>query len=130
MAKREQGHEGGVEGRIEEFAEDLGRLLGTAQAKAEGWLGQRKAVAEQLTQIRDTAGELLTQLTGNGANIMAAVQRGRRRGRPPGRSTASDSGAATQGPRKRRRMSAAARKAISDAQKARWARQRAGDREK
>jgi hypothetical protein len=130
MAKREQGNEGGVEGRMEEFAEDLGRLLGAAQAKAEGWLGQRKAVAEQLTQIRDTAAALLTQLTGNGANIMAAVQRGRRRGRPPGRSTASDSAAVTQGPRKRRRMSTAARKAISDAQKARWARQRAGDRKK
>ena len=41
--------------KIEDFAEDLGRLLGTAQAKAQGWLGQRQNVAKQLEQIRDTA---------------------------------------------------------------------------
>ena len=40
--------------KIEDFAEDLGRLLGTARAKAEGWLGQRQNVAKQLEQIGDT----------------------------------------------------------------------------
>ena len=31
-----------VEEKIEGFAEDLGRLLGTAQAKASSWLGAAK----------------------------------------------------------------------------------------
>ena len=54
----------GATSRMEEFAEDLGRLLGTARAKAEGWLGQRQNVAKQLEQIRDTATGLLNQLPG------------------------------------------------------------------
>src|SRR4051794_11518412 len=35
-----------------DFAEDLGKLLGTAQAKASSWLDQRKVIADQLAQIR------------------------------------------------------------------------------
>src|SRR5688500_19682048 len=54
----------GSQSRSEGFAEDLGRLLGAARAKAEGWLGQRQNVARQLEQIRDTAAGLLNQLTG------------------------------------------------------------------
>jgi hypothetical protein len=42
-------------------------LPGTARAKAEGWLGQRQSIAEQLTNIRDTAADLLQQLTGDEA---------------------------------------------------------------
>src|SRR5690349_16663232 len=53
-----------AEHRIEAFADDLGRLLGTARAKAEGWLGQREAIAKHLADIRDTATGLLAQLTG------------------------------------------------------------------
>src|SRR5262245_32692536 len=51
-----------VEQKVEDFAEDLGRLLGTAKAKAEGWLGQRNQVRRQLVDIRDTAVQLLSQL--------------------------------------------------------------------
>ena len=36
--------------KIEDFAEDLGRLLGTARATAEGWISQRQNVAKQLEQ--------------------------------------------------------------------------------
>ena len=50
--------------RVEAFAEDLGRLLGAARAKAEGWLGQRKAIAKHLEDVRDTAANLLSQMTG------------------------------------------------------------------
>lgn len=53
---------GGLEQSIEGFAEDLGRLLGTARARADNWLGQRQNIAKQLTDIRDTASDLLTQL--------------------------------------------------------------------
>lgn len=108
----------GTEQRIEEFAEDLGRLLGTARAKAEGWLGQRQNIVKQLAGIRDTAADLLQQLAGSGARVAAAVRRGRR-GRPPGK------------PRgRRRKLSAKARKAISDAQKRRWAALKAAEKKK
>jgi hypothetical protein len=89
---------------IEGFAEDLGRLLGTAQAKAHGWLGQRQTIVKQLQQIRTTATSLLAELGGEA------------RGR--GRAVLLAVGAA---PRRKRKLSAAARKSISDAQKKRWA---------
>jgi hypothetical protein len=100
--------------RIERFGEDLGRLLGTAQAKAKHWLGQRQEIVKHLSDIRDTASRLLADL-GSG-----------RRGGGGRRGRALTSEAAM-GPvrRKRRRLSAAARKAISDAQKRRWAAVRA-----
>ena len=75
--------------------------------------------AQQNAEIRDTAGEYLQQLTGGGTATVATVRRGRRRGRPPG-SKNTAAGARTG----RRKMSAAARKAISDAQKKRWAKQK------
>jgi hypothetical protein len=94
---------------IEGFAEDLGRLLGTAQAKAHGWIGQRQTIAKQLQQIRDTAATLLSELTGG------AAVKGRRRA----------AAARVAVVRRKRNLSAKARKAISDAQKRRWAAVRA-----
>src|SRR5436305_7706477 len=101
--------------KIEDFAEELGKLLGTAQAKAEGWLGQRTQITKTLSGIRDTATKLLTQL---GEETRLVV--GRRRGRPPG-SGKRGPGRPKGSGRKRRKMSPAARKKISDAQKKRWA---------
>jgi hypothetical protein len=95
---------------IEGFAEDLGRILGTAQSKAEGWLGQRQTIARQLVQIRDTASGLLSQLTSSGARAGRAFRRG-----------AVTAALVV----KKRKLSPAARKAISDAQKRRWAAVRA-----
>jgi hypothetical protein len=54
-----------TEARVEAFAEDLGRLLGTARAKADSWLNQRQEIVKHLTGIRDTASHLLTQLGQN-----------------------------------------------------------------
>jgi hypothetical protein len=48
--------------RLATFAEDLGRMLGTTQARASAWMNQRKAVAKQLAEIRDTAAGLLQEL--------------------------------------------------------------------
>ena len=98
------------------FAEDLGKLLGTAQAKADGWLGQRKEIAKTLAGIRDTATKLLTQIGEETRSII-----GPRRGRPPGSGKPGPGGPAG---RKRRKMSAAARARISAAQKKRWAAQK------
>lgn len=111
-----------TESKLEDFAADLGTLLGHAQNKAEGWLNQRKAVAEQLATIRDTASRLLAQLG------IAEAPPSARRGRKPGaknRVQATATPTATKPAKKKRTMSASARKAISDAQKARWAKQKA-----
>jgi hypothetical protein len=111
---------GRTEAKIVDFAEDLGRLLGTAQRKASEWMGQRQAVVQQLQEIRSTADELLTQLTERARATAGLGGRGRgrpsaaaspaqpaRRGRPPGR--------------KKRTMSAEARERIAAAQRKRWA---------
>ena len=103
---------GATASAMEGFAEDLGRLLGTARAKAEGWLGQRQTVAKQLQQIRDTATGLLNQLTG--------VPERRRSGRAKTPQPVVPMGTLPE-KRPRRKLSAKARKAISDAQKKRWA---------
>lgn len=111
-----------------DFAEDLGQFLGKVQNRASSWLEQRKAIAEQLTQIRDTANRYLQQLGAEGAQLAQRFERGRR-GRPPGSAARGGRGrppgsAEAPAPGVGRTMSAAARKRISDAQKARWARQR------
>jgi hypothetical protein len=102
-----------AEDKIEAFAEDLGRLLGTARAKADNWLGQRQQIAKHLTDIRDTATHLLSQL-GEQANRIRGKAKPDVQYAPAPISR-----------KKRRKMSAKARAAISAAQKARWAKQKA-----
>jgi hypothetical protein len=116
----------GAEHKIEEFAEDLGRLLGSARAKAEGWIGQRQTVAKHLEEIRDTAAELLKKIGGGWAAAGRAPENdgARRPGRPRKSASVPDAPEVVTPEPKRRTMSAAARKAISDAQKARWAKQK------
>jgi hypothetical protein len=131
MAKRASGESAtSTEHKIEEFAEDLGGLLGTARAKAEGWLGQRQEIVKHLSEIRDAATKLLSDL---GHHAQEVVHRGRR-GRPPGSQNNTAPVvhkirvlAATAG-RKKRIMSAEARARISAAQKARWAKRRVGEK--
>jgi hypothetical protein len=117
MAKKRRGNPVGTstssETRMINFAEDLGRLLGTAQAKASTWLNQRQQIAKQLTQVRDTAERLLGELTSSGAKVAAGVRRGARQA------------AGSRQPRPRRRMSAETRKRLSEAAKKRWAARRA-----
>jgi hypothetical protein len=55
-----------IEQRVIAFAEQLGRLVGTVQARADGWLDV-PALQEQVTRIRDGAASLLSQL-GAGRN--------------------------------------------------------------
>jgi hypothetical protein len=125
MAKRASGENAtSTEHKLEEFAEDLGGLLGTARAKAEGWLGQRQEIVKHLSEIRDTATKLLTDL-GHQAQEVA------HRGRPPGSQNNTAQvlskipGLAATAGRKKRTMSAEARARISAAQKARWAKRKA-----
>ena len=111
MAKRDRRPVSG-NSAIEGFAEDLGRLLGRARAKAQSWLGERQNVARQLEQIRDTAGGLLNQLTG------MPERRGPGRRKTPQPVVPLGT---LPGTRPRRKLSAKARAAISRAQKKRWA---------
>ncbi|MEQ1729955.1 MAG: hypothetical protein ABL982_16440 [Vicinamibacterales bacterium] len=105
-----------AEARLESFADDLGTLLGHAQNKAESWLGQRKAIAEQLMGVRDTAVRLLAQLGVAGAPKAArASKKAAATGRPAAKGAAA---------KKKRTMSAEARAKISAAQRARWAKQK------
>jgi hypothetical protein len=123
MAKP-QGTIAATEHRIEDFAEDLGKMLGHARSKAEGWLGQRDAIVKNLTQLRDEATKLLAQL---GHDAGTAAQRGIRilRGRRPATRALVVNKLREAPVRKRRKMSKAARAKISAAQKLRWAKQKA-----
>ena len=69
-----------VEETLVDIAEDLGKLLGTAQNRMSSWLGERQQIATQLVQIRDTANAYLRELTAGGATLAAAVERGTARG--------------------------------------------------
>ena len=106
--------------QLEGFAEDLGRLLGTAAAKADKWMAQRQAIVKHLTDVRDTASKLLADLGQQAqANVRSLGVVNKLRG-------------SLVAPviRKRRKMSKAARAKISAAQKARWAKQKAGDKKR
>lgn len=120
MAKRAEQTK---EAQVKAFAEDLGQLLGTARAKAGSWLNQRQEILQHLTNIRDTASKLLTQL---GDTSQRAISRGRAAYQAASANASGGTGAARK--KKRRRMSKAARAKIAAAQRARWARQKAARR--
>jgi hypothetical protein len=50
-----------MEQRLVAFAEQLGRIVGTIQAKAEGWM-DRENLNKQIVSVRDGAAHLLEQL--------------------------------------------------------------------
>ena len=50
-----------MERRVVAFAEQLGRIVGTVQAKAEGWM-DRDALHKQIANVRDSAADLLGHL--------------------------------------------------------------------
>jgi hypothetical protein len=52
----------GLEQRVLAFAEQLGRIAGTVQAKTAGWM-DGDALKKDLARVRDGAAELLQQLT-------------------------------------------------------------------
>src|SRR6266571_4433278 len=75
-----------IEQRVVALAEQLGRLVGTVQAKADGWMDV-PALQEQVTRIRDGAAGLLRQLGEAAARGRAATATGR-----PKKPTASTPG--------------------------------------
>lgn len=117
-----------VEAKIEEFAEDLGRLLGTARVRAENWIAQREQIAKHLQEIRDTANHLYVQLVGAGNSRVRAAGSPRRERTTPSATPSAEPERAQRGPgrprgsRKRKRtLSPEARERIRQAQLKRWA---------
>jgi hypothetical protein len=112
-----------------DFAADLGRFLGGVQTRATSWLQQRKDIADQLTQIRDTANQYLQQLGTEGSHLVERFEKARR-GRPPGsraRPAAPAGSAEAPAPAAatgKRTMSPEARERIAEAQRKRWAKLR------
>jgi hypothetical protein len=77
-----------MEQRVVAFAEGLGRIVGTVQARTEGWM-DRKALSTQIARVRDGATRLLEQLargeptpagTKAGTRVARRVDKGRSRG--------------------------------------------------
>jgi hypothetical protein len=69
-----------IEQRVLAFAEQVGRIAGTLQAKAEGWM-QRETLQTQLASVRDGAADLLEQLAGGATKASddtPAAAKGRR----------------------------------------------------
>jgi hypothetical protein len=111
-----------AESTLDGFADDLSRLLAGTRMKAEAWLGERRSIAEHLTEIRDAADRWISQLTTS-----------HKAGGRPRRRLASSAGGPSPSSKKRapahrktRTMSAEARAKIGAAQRARWAKQKAG----
>jgi hypothetical protein len=63
-----------IEQRVLVLAEQLGRLVGAAKARSDGWL-DRQALNEQLTRIRDGAAGLLGHLGPTPSSTSPAVTR-------------------------------------------------------
>jgi hypothetical protein len=73
-----------VEQKLGALAEQMGRLIGTVQTKAEGWLDP-KYMRDQITRIQDGAADLLSYL-GTGRSAEPAPQPARpSRGRSGGK---------------------------------------------
>jgi hypothetical protein len=106
------------ESKLEAFAEDIGRLLGAARNRAEGWLSQRDTIIKDLTQLRDAADEYLSKLTGSREGRRSRAQEG---GDSPAPRRSSQ--------RRKRNLSDEARARIAAAQRKRWAKFRAGKKD-
>ena len=74
-----------MEQRVVAFAEQLGRIVGTIQAKAEGWM-DREALNKQIASVRDGAAHLLEQLAGGATKATKRNPPPRRRAATKGRS--------------------------------------------
>ena len=77
-----------MEQRVLAFAEQVGRIAGTLQAKAEGWM-ERETLNTQIASVRDGAADLLEQLAGDSTKASnrkpaAAGVRGGTKGRSGG----------------------------------------------
>lgn len=111
MAKRDKGSAGtttaaGMEQQLLGFAEQLGRMAGTLQVKADGWI-DRDALDKQLTSLRKGAADLLQHFS-------AGAQKAKKKTAPaPARkATTGRSGGTVDAPGKKHRTPAPAGPAV------------------
>lgn len=83
MAKQNNKTNQALEQRVVKFAEQVGRMVGTVQARAEGWV-DAAALQSQLQGMREEASALLEQIA---ARVPAAFGKTTRRSRSSGRRT-------------------------------------------
>ena len=107
-----------AEQRVEERTDDMAQMLDAARARAEGWLSQKHHIKRHLEGIRDTASTLLEQMGHSPA------------GRPANVRQVTLVTGQSNNLRNPRAMSAEARKRISEAQRKRWAAQKAAQEQK
>jgi hypothetical protein len=74
-----------MERRVLVFAEQLGRMAGTVQAKAEGWM-DRERLTREIASVRDGAVNLLEQLAGRATKTSKRKPAGAARRATKGRS--------------------------------------------
>lgn len=100
--------------RLDKAAAGIGRTLGQVMNKMDRWRKQRDEIASDIRHVVGTGQKILAELGHAGQSAVSEVRslQGKSRG----------------GRRKGFKMSAAARAKISAAQKARWAKQKAGPR--
>jgi hypothetical protein len=65
----------GLEERVLAFAEQLGRIAGTVQAKTAGWM-DGDALKKELARVRDGAADLLQQLTADAPPVAVSKPTG------------------------------------------------------
>jgi hypothetical protein len=88
----------GLEQRVLAFAEQLGRIAGTVQAKTAGWM-DGDALKNDLARVRDGAAELLQQLAEDAPPAAVST----RTGGPAPRRTRGRSGGIVDAPGKKHR---------------------------
>ena len=88
-----------LEQRVLAFAEQLGRIAGTVQAKTAGWM-DGDALKKQLALVRDRAAELLEQLTADAPPVAVSTRTG---GGPAPKRTRGRSGGIVDAPGKKHR---------------------------
>jgi hypothetical protein len=123
MAKKR----GRPRGRKAGVPETVGSALGTVMAKVDAWVAQRQVLANELQQVIGRAQNMLASL--GPATLLRSGKRGRPKQQPESVGPMHDMSMLTAGKppaRKRRTMSAEARDKIAAAQRARWAKQKAG----
>ena len=87
-----------LEARVLAFAEQLGRIAGTVQAKTAGWM-DGDTLKKELARVRDGAADLLQQLTAD----VPAVAENRPTGGPALRRSRGRSGGMVDAPGKKHR---------------------------
>jgi hypothetical protein len=91
-----------MEQRVVAFAEQLGRIVGTVQARAEGWM-DREALNQQIASVRDSAAELLDQLADGVTNAAKPAKKAATTAAAPKPSGKGRSGGVVDAPGKKHR---------------------------